>query len=141
MLAAYPLMGLFIEARRVPAIIVTLGLSFVWLGLAALRLPRAGGSAPDWLVELLRVELPLIPLPVLLCILPAVVAYLVLMVWRYGAVLRGYGASPARDRGRRLVDAPRQGGALRLRRASSPSWPASSSPPARAAAIRPARPR
>ena len=94
MLAAYPLMGLFIEARRVPAIIVTLGLSFVWLGLAALRLPRAGGSAPDWLVELLRVK-PLIPLPVLLCVLPAAAAYLVLMVWRYGAVLRGYGASPA----------------------------------------------
>ena len=42
MLLAYPMMGLFIEARRVPAIIVTLGLSFVWLGLAALRLPRAG---------------------------------------------------------------------------------------------------
>ena len=34
MLLAYPLMGLFIQARRVPAIIVTLGLSFVWLGLA-----------------------------------------------------------------------------------------------------------
>ena len=94
MLLAYPLMGLFIEARRVPAIIVTLGLSFVWLGLAALRLPRAGGSAPDWLVDLLRIKIPVVPLPVLLCILPAVVAYLVLMVWRYGAVLRGYGASP-----------------------------------------------
>jgi ribose transport system permease protein len=73
---------------------VTLGLSFVWLGLAALRLPRAGGSAPQWLVELLRVKIPVIPLPVLLCILPALLAYLVLMVWRYGAVLRGYGASP-----------------------------------------------
>jgi ribose transport system ATP-binding protein len=94
MLLAYPVMGLFVEARRVPAIIVTLGLSFVWLGLAALRLPRAGGSAPQWLVELLRVKIPVIPLPVLLCILPAVLAYLVLMVWRYGAVLRGYGASP-----------------------------------------------
>jgi ribose transport system ATP-binding protein len=95
MLMAYPLMGLFIEARRVPAIIVTLGLSFVWLGLAALRLPRAGGSAPEWLVELLRVKVPVVPLPVLLCIMPAVVAYIVLMVWRYGAVLRGYGANPA----------------------------------------------
>ena len=93
LLAAYPVMGLFIEVRRVPAIVVTLGLSFVWLGLAALRLPRAGGSAPDWLVELLRVK-PLIPLPVLLCILPAAAAYLVLMVWRYGAVLRGFGENP-----------------------------------------------
>ena len=94
MLLAYPLMGLFIDMRRVPAIIVTLGLSFVWVGLAALRLPRAGGSAPDWLVEMLRVKIPFLPLPVLLCILPAGVAYLVLMASRYGAVLRGYGASP-----------------------------------------------
>jgi ribose transport system permease protein len=94
MLAAYPLMGLFIDACRVPAIIVTLGLSFVWLGLAAYRLPRAGGAAPDWLVDLLRIKAPLIPLPVLLCVFPAIVAYLVLIVWRYGAVLRGFGASP-----------------------------------------------
>jgi ribose transport system ATP-binding protein len=94
MLAAYPLMGLFIDACRVPAIIVTLGLSFVWLGLAAYRLPRAGGSAPDWLVDLLRIKTPLIPLPVLLCVVPALVAWLVLIVWRYGAVLRGFGASP-----------------------------------------------
>lgn len=94
MLAAYPLMGMFIDARRVPAIIVTLGLSFVWLGLAAYALPRAGGSAPDWLVDLLRIKIPVIPLPVLLCLFPAVVAWLVLTVWRYGAVLRGFGASP-----------------------------------------------
>jgi ribose/xylose/arabinose/galactoside ABC-type transport system permease subunit len=94
MLVAYPLMAVFIEVRRVPAIIVTLGLAFVWLGLAGLRLPRAGGSAPDWLVALLQFKVPLVPTPVLLCALPAVAAYLVLMVWRYGAVMRGYGASP-----------------------------------------------
>lgn len=94
MLIAYPVMGLFIEARRVPAIIVTLGLSFVWIGLAALRLPRAGGSAPEWLVDILRIKIPVVPLPVVLCIAPGLAAYLVLMVWRYGAVLRGFGASP-----------------------------------------------
>jgi ribose transport system ATP-binding protein len=94
LLAAYPLMGLFIHARAVPAIIVTLGMSFVWLGLASLRLPRAGGAAPEWLIELLRIKPPLLPMSVYLCIVPALVAYLVLMVWRYGAVLRGFGASP-----------------------------------------------
>jgi ribose transport system permease protein/ribose transport system ATP-binding protein len=94
LLLAYPLMGLFIHARAVPAIIVTLGMSFVWLGLASLRLPRAGGSAPLWLVDLLRLKPPLLPMPVYLCLLPALIAYVVLMVWRYGAVLRGFGASP-----------------------------------------------
>jgi len=94
LLVAYPLMGLFIHIRRVPAIIVTLGMSFVWLGFASLRLPRAGGAAPDWLVAMIKVKPPLVPMSVYLCLFPAVVAYLVLMVWRYGAVLRGFGANP-----------------------------------------------
>jgi len=94
LLLAYPLMGLFIQSRGVPAIIVTLGMSFVWLGLASLRLPRAGGSAPEWLVEAIKVKPPFFPMAVYLCIAPAIVAYLVLMVWRYGVVLRGFGANP-----------------------------------------------
>ncbi len=94
LLIAYPLLGIFIQARGVPAIIVTLGMSFVWLGLASLRLPRAGGAAPGWLIGLFRIYPALLPLPVYLCLFPAVCAYLVLMVWRYGAVLRGFGASP-----------------------------------------------
>jgi ribose transport system ATP-binding protein len=94
LLITYPLMGLFIQARGVPAIIVTLGMSFVWLGFASLRLPRAGGQAPDWLVALMKVDVPFLPMAVYLCVLPAVVAYVVLMVWRYGAVLRGFGANP-----------------------------------------------
>ncbi len=94
LLLTYPVMGVFIDARRIPAIIVTLGLSFVWLGLASLRLPRPGGSSPDWLVAMLKLKLPLLPTPLWLCLLPAVVAYVVLFVWRYGAVLRGFGANP-----------------------------------------------
>jgi ribose transport system ATP-binding protein len=94
LLISYPLMGLFIHARRVPAIIVTLGMSFVWLGFASLRLPRAGGAAPDWLVAMIKIKPPLVPMSVYLCLFPGVAAYLVLMVWRYGAVLRGFGANP-----------------------------------------------
>jgi ribose transport system ATP-binding protein len=94
LLLAYPLMGLFIQTRAVPAIIVTLGMSFIWLGFAALRLPRAGGGAPDWLVQIIKVHVPLIPMSVYLCLFPPAVAYLVLMVWRYGVVLRGFGANP-----------------------------------------------
>ncbi len=94
MLAAYPLMGLFIEVRRVPAIIVTLGLSFVWVGLATLRLPRPGGAEPDWMAKIMQTDIPLIPMPVLLCVLPALAAFVLLFVWRYGTVMRGYGANP-----------------------------------------------
>jgi ribose/xylose/arabinose/galactoside ABC-type transport system permease subunit len=33
-------------------------------------------------------------MPVYLCLFPPIVAYFVLMVWRYGVVLRGFGANP-----------------------------------------------
>ena len=140
MLVAYPLMGLFIHERRVPAIIVTLGLSFVWLGLASYRLPRAGGAAPDWLVELFRLKPPILPLPIWLCLFPPVFAYLVLMVWRYGAVMRGFGGNP------RAIAAA--GWSTRLAKATLYAFAGlfaflagSSSRPARAGAIRRARPR
>jgi ribose transport system ATP-binding protein len=93
LLIAYPLMGLFIHERGVPAIIVTLGMSFVWLGFASLRLPRAGGGAPDWLVALMKTNVPFLPLSLVLSVLPPLAAYIALMVWRYGAVLRGFGAN------------------------------------------------
>lgn len=45
--AAYALAGAVIESRRLPSIVVTLGLSFVWLGCAVLLLPTPGGLAPE----------------------------------------------------------------------------------------------
>jgi ribose transport system ATP-binding protein len=94
LLLAYPLVGLFVHIRRVPAIIVTLGLSFVWLGFASLRLARPGGESPGWLSAALELELPLVPQPVWLCVLPGLFAFGVLMRTRYGAVLRGFGNNP-----------------------------------------------
>ena len=35
--------------RNLPSIVVTLGLSFVWLGIAVMILPSPGGKAPEWL--------------------------------------------------------------------------------------------
>ena len=37
--AAYAAMGAFIQVRRLPSIVVTLGASFIWLGLALLIMP------------------------------------------------------------------------------------------------------
>ena len=39
-------MGALIEIRQLPSIVVTLGMSFVWLGLAVMVLPTPGGKAP-----------------------------------------------------------------------------------------------
>jgi ribose transport system permease protein len=44
--------GLLVVWTRVPDIVVTLAMSFVWAGAALLVLPRPGGAAAPWFVEL-----------------------------------------------------------------------------------------
>src|SRR3954471_6378920 len=46
---AYGLVGALIHVRNLPSIVVTLGLSFVWLGIAVMILPAPGGKAPPLL--------------------------------------------------------------------------------------------
>jgi ribose/xylose/arabinose/galactoside ABC-type transport system permease subunit len=91
---AYAGMGAFIQVRRLPSIVVTLGASFVWLGLAVLVLPTPGGTAPEWLTGLVRVKPPLLPLPVYVAVLLALFGQWLFMRSSYGVVLRGIGSTP-----------------------------------------------
>ena len=50
-IGVYALLGALIHLRNLPSIVVTLGMSFVWQGLAILILPKPGGKAPDWLLS------------------------------------------------------------------------------------------
>ena len=65
-IVAYAGMGALIHLRNLPSIVVTLGMSFVWLGLSIMILPRPGGAAPDWLQTAANYSSPFIPLPILL---------------------------------------------------------------------------
>ena len=60
-----PLLGALIHLRNLPSIVVTLGMSFVWLGLSVLILPTPGGKAPDWLRALMTLKPPLVPFPII----------------------------------------------------------------------------
>ncbi len=91
---AYAGMGAFIEARRLPSIVVTLGASFVWLGLALLVLPTPGGASPAWLSALVRLKPPLVPLSIVVAVLLALVGHWLFMRSSYGVVLRGIGSTP-----------------------------------------------
>jgi ribose/xylose/arabinose/galactoside ABC-type transport system permease subunit len=91
----YGLMGALIHWRRLPSIVVTLGASFVWLGLALMVLPLPGGSVPLWLRDSVRLRPPMVPLPVILALVPMIVAHLILNKTSYGVVLRGLGGSPS----------------------------------------------
>lgn len=103
--AGYVLLGLVVHVRRVSAIVATLGASFVWLGLGLLLLPTPGGLAPEWLTDWFALRPVLVPLPVVIAVVTAVVAYLVFMRTRFGLVARGSGVSPdaIRHSGRPLV--------------------------------------
>ena len=59
-----PALGALIHLRNLPSIVVTLGMSFVWQGLAILLLPKPGGKAPDWLLGLMGFKPPFVPFPI-----------------------------------------------------------------------------
>jgi ribose/xylose/arabinose/galactoside ABC-type transport system permease subunit len=91
---AYAAMGAFIQARRLPSIVVTLGASFVWLGLALLVLPTPGGASPAWLAALVRLKPPFVPLSIVAAVLLALAGHWLFMRSSYGVVLRGIGSTP-----------------------------------------------
>jgi ribose transport system permease protein len=84
-----------IYLRNLPSIVVTLGMGFVWQGLAILVLPQPGGLAPDWVAAVMAIKPPFIPFPILAAALIALVAWVALARTSYGAILRGAGGNGA----------------------------------------------
>lgn len=93
LVASYALMGAVIHTLDLPAIVVTLGMSFVWGGLALFILPTPGGAAPGWIRTLMTVKPPLVPMAVLAAVLIALVTHLLVIRSRLGTVLRGVGGN------------------------------------------------
>jgi ribose transport system permease protein len=91
--AIYAGLGALVYWRNLPSIVVTLGMSFVWQGLAVLLLPKPGGKAPDWLQAIMSYKPPFVPLPILAAAIIAAVGYFGLMRTSYGAILRGTGGN------------------------------------------------
>lgn len=89
-LLAYGAIGATIQLRRIPAIVVTLGASFIWIGIGYTLQPTPGGSAPPWLST--AFSWSLFGLPATL-VLIAVAAAVALAIDRspLGVVLRGFG--------------------------------------------------
>jgi ribose transport system permease protein len=94
-IALYATLGALIHLRGIPSIIVTLGMSFVWQGLAILVLPSPGGATPEWLLSVMAYKPPLIPLPVLAALFLAMLVHAGLMGSSYGTILRGSGGNAA----------------------------------------------
>jgi ribose transport system permease protein len=92
-IAAYAALGAIIHLRNLPAIVVTLGMSFVWSGLAVLLLPSPGGAAPDWVRTVMTVKPPLLPMAIVASILIAIVAHLLVMRSTLGVRIRAVGGN------------------------------------------------
>jgi ribose transport system permease protein len=90
----YVFLGALIHVRNLPSIVVTLGMSFVWLGLAILVLPTPGGKSPEWLAGLMKLKTPLVPFPIIAAVVIALIAHVALMRTSYGSILRGSGGNP-----------------------------------------------
>ncbi|MET3901272.1 ribose transport system permease protein [Devosia sp. UYZn731] len=89
----YAALGALIHLRNLPSIVVTLGMSFVWQGLAILILPTPGGKAPEWLMTMMGFKPPFVPFPIIAALLIGLVAHFGLMRTSYGTILRGAGGN------------------------------------------------
>ncbi|MCA0339816.1 MAG: ABC transporter permease [Proteobacteria bacterium] len=91
--SVYALIGVVIHLRNLPSIVVTLGMSFVWAGLAVLLLPAPGGQAPDWARALMTMKPPVAPMAIVASIVIAVIAHLLVMRSSLGVLMRGVGGN------------------------------------------------
>lgn len=93
--------AVLVQLRGIPSIIVTLGASFVWLGLGLALLPTPGGTVPTWLSSLMnlkmlqttRYELP-VPMSLILAAAIGTAAYVLIVRLPYGAIVRAAGSNP-----------------------------------------------
>lgn len=92
-IGVYALIGVMIHLRDLPSIVVTLGMSFVWGGLAVLILPAPGGEAPGWIRSIMTVKPPLLPMAIVASILIAIISHYLIMRSSFGVVLRGVGGN------------------------------------------------
>ena len=92
-ICVYALIGVVIHLRNLPSIVVTLGMSFVWAGLAVLLLPAPGGQAPDWARALMTMKPPVAPMAIVASIVIAVLAHLLVMCSSLGVLIRGVGGN------------------------------------------------
>ncbi len=93
LILSYAALGAIIHALELPAIVVTLGMSFVWGGLALFILPSPGGESPGWLRTLMTVKPPFAPMAVVAAVIISIVTHLLIIRSGLGTVLRGVGGN------------------------------------------------
>lgn len=88
--------GALVVVTRVPDIVVTLAMSFVWAGCALLVLKTDGGAAATWLKELVKgpIGIDLVPRAAVVLIVIVAVIWIPLRRSRLGLSIYAIGSSP-----------------------------------------------
>ena len=92
LILVYACIGIVIYYRNIPAIIMTLGASFVWKGLSLTVQESPGGQVPKWLTYIFNLDTEF-PVVLSIVLVVSVVAYLFYRS-KYGTVLKGFGNNP-----------------------------------------------
>lgn len=90
LILVYSSMGILVCWRNIPPIIITLSMSFIWVGFAYLLQDVPGGTAPSWLVTFFNFNNPILQGIIIWLILFIIIAVLFYRS-QYGTVLRGFG--------------------------------------------------
>jgi ribose transport system ATP-binding protein len=91
---AYAGLAALIYATKIPAIVITLGASFVWLGLALTIAPVPGGHAPAWLSAFYNYPFPVVPMPIVIAVVAALLSYWIVRRSKYGMIINALGNNP-----------------------------------------------
>ncbi|MGJ0202643.1 ABC transporter permease subunit [Leucobacter sp. gxy201] len=94
-IAVYAVIAYAVQRRGVPSIIVTLGLSFVWLGVGLQISPTPGGETPQWLSALSTWRPSWIPAPLVFIAVATVLGWYVTRRAKSGARIRALGSQAA----------------------------------------------
>ena len=84
-----------VHLRKVPALIATLGASFVWYGLGLFVLPIPGGDAPRWLITFAAWTPSTFPVPVIPILVVTAATWFTMQQTPFGARIRALGSNPA----------------------------------------------
>ncbi len=92
-LSIYVAIGAFLHLRTLSSIVVTIGMSFIWTGLAVTIQPTPGGNVPALLQRALSLKPPIAPLPIYFLLALAVAGHLLLFRTGFGILVRGTGGN------------------------------------------------
>lgn len=92
---AYAVIAFVVQRRGVPSIIITLGMSFVWLGIGLQIRPTPGGATPQWLSVISQWRPTWFPAPIIFIALATLLGWYISRRARVGMQMRALGSQPA----------------------------------------------